>query len=188
MALELNGTTGVSLVQDGVVTAADLSSTLDLSGKTVTLPSGVGGKVLQVVTTTKTNTTTSSSTGYVAVGLDATITPTSTSSKILITASVAMASNTASANVYFRIRNATAGTSVSNDPYYTARWPSDGQSLYYCEKIHLEQIDSPSTTSATTYSIQMKTNAGAFQVNMASNTGGGVTGLVSTVTLMEIAG
>jgi len=40
MALELNGTTGVSLVQDGVVTAADLSSTLDLSGKTVTLSTG----------------------------------------------------------------------------------------------------------------------------------------------------
>jgi len=38
MALELNGTTGVSLVQDGVVTAADLNSTLDLTGKTVTLP------------------------------------------------------------------------------------------------------------------------------------------------------
>ena len=38
MALELNGTTGVSLVQDGVVTAADLSSTLDLSSKTMTLP------------------------------------------------------------------------------------------------------------------------------------------------------
>lgn len=36
MALELNGTTGVSLVQDGVVTAADLSSTLDLSSKTIT--------------------------------------------------------------------------------------------------------------------------------------------------------
>ena len=43
MALELNGTTGVSLVQDGVVTAADLNSTLDLSGKTVTLPSDVAG-------------------------------------------------------------------------------------------------------------------------------------------------
>ena len=36
MALELNGTTGVSLVQDGVVTAADLASTLDLSSKTIT--------------------------------------------------------------------------------------------------------------------------------------------------------
>lgn len=188
MTVTIDGTTGVSLVQDGVVTAADLSSTLDLTGKTVTLPAGTGGKVLQVVTTTKTNTDTSSSTGYVAVGLDATITPTSTSSKILITASVATGCNTGSANVAFRIRNVTAGTSVSNDPYYIARWPSDGQAPYYCEKIHLEQIDSPSTTSATTYSIQMKTNAGAFQINMASSTAGGVTGLVSTVTLTEIAG
>lgn len=34
---------------DGVA-ASDLASTLDLSGKTVTLPSGVGGKVLQVAT------------------------------------------------------------------------------------------------------------------------------------------
>jgi hypothetical protein len=144
--------------------------------------------VLQVVTTTKTNTDTFSSTGYVDVGLDATITPTSTSSEILITASVAMASNTASANVYFRIRNTTAGTSVSSDPYYINRWPTDAQDPYRVEKIHLQQIDSPSTTSAITYKIQMKTNAGAFQINMASNTGGGVTGLVSTVTLMEIAG
>jgi len=55
MALELNGTTGVSLVQDGVVTAADLASTLDLSGKTVTLASGVGGKILQSVTATTTS-------------------------------------------------------------------------------------------------------------------------------------
>lgn len=57
MALELNGSTGVNLIQDGTVTSAkivagavaadDLSSTLDLTGKTVTLPSGVGGKVLQ---------------------------------------------------------------------------------------------------------------------------------------------
>jgi hypothetical protein len=162
-----------------------IGSSAITAAKIGSLPSG---SVLQVVTTTKTNTDTSSSTGYVDVGLDATITPSSTSSKILISASVAMASNTASANVYFRIRNTTTGTSVSNDPYYTARWPSDGQAPYYCEKIHLEQIDSPSTTSATTYKIQMKTNAGAFQINMASNTGGGVTGLVSTVTLMEIAG
>lgn len=43
MALELNGTTGVSLVQDGVVTAADLNSTLDLTGKTVTLPAASSG-------------------------------------------------------------------------------------------------------------------------------------------------
>ena len=55
MALELNGTTGVSLVQDGVVTAADLNSTLDLSGKTVTLPSGVGGSYVHLNTTSGTS-------------------------------------------------------------------------------------------------------------------------------------
>ena len=46
MAVEINGTTGVSLVQDGVVTAADLSSTLDLSGKTVTLANTASAMVL----------------------------------------------------------------------------------------------------------------------------------------------
>ena len=58
MALELNGTTGVSLVQDGVVTAADLNSTLDLTGKTLTLPSGAiasgdlpSGTIIQAVGT-----------------------------------------------------------------------------------------------------------------------------------------
>jgi len=38
MAVVIDGSTGVSLVQDGVVTAADLASTLDLSTKTLTLP------------------------------------------------------------------------------------------------------------------------------------------------------
>ena len=53
MAITINGTgtiTGISAggYPDGTVTADDLASTLDLTGKTVTLPSGTGGKVLQV--------------------------------------------------------------------------------------------------------------------------------------------
>ena len=46
MAVEINGTTGVSLIQDGAVTAADLSSTLDLSSKTLTLPAESSAMVL----------------------------------------------------------------------------------------------------------------------------------------------
>ena len=47
---------------DGVA-ASDLASTLDLSGKTVTLPSGVGGKLVKVTTHTRSTTyETSSST------------------------------------------------------------------------------------------------------------------------------
>ena len=53
MAITINGTgtiTGISAggLPDGSVTAADIESSLDLTGKTVTLPSGTGGKVLQV--------------------------------------------------------------------------------------------------------------------------------------------
>ena len=53
MAITISGSGTISGITagglpDGAVTADDLASTLDLSGKTVTLPSGTGGKVLQV--------------------------------------------------------------------------------------------------------------------------------------------
>ena len=53
MAISINGTgsiTGLTAggLPDGSVVASDLASSLDLTGKTVTLPSGTGGKVLQV--------------------------------------------------------------------------------------------------------------------------------------------
>ena len=53
MPISINGSgtiTGISAggLPDGSVVAADLASSLDLTGKTVTLPSGTGGKVLQV--------------------------------------------------------------------------------------------------------------------------------------------
>lgn len=51
MALELNGTTGVNLVQDGSVSAADLASTLDLSSKTITLPAA-NEAAMQLLSTT----------------------------------------------------------------------------------------------------------------------------------------
>ena len=162
--------------------------TLDASAGGMTLPSGVGGKVLQVVQTVKTNAETSSSGSYVDSGLSVTITPSSTSSKVLITVSIQIGCNTGSANVDLRLRNDTAGTNLSSDPRYTDRWPSDGQSAYYCHNLHFEHLDSPSTTSATTYKVQMKTNAGAFQVNQPSNNGGFSNVLVSTMTATEIAG
>jgi len=53
MAITINGTgsiTGLTAggLPDGSVTAADIETSLDLTGKTVTLPSGTGGKVVKV--------------------------------------------------------------------------------------------------------------------------------------------
>jgi len=162
--------------------------TLDASAGGMTLPAGVGGKVLQVVQTVKTNTATHSGGTYASVGLDVTITPSSTSNKILLATSFAFGSNTGSANIDIRLYNTTTSTAVSTDPYFTDRWPSDSQSAYYCHNINFAHLDSPSTTSATTYTVQFKTNAGAITINMPSNTGGFSNPLVSTITAMEIAG
>jgi hypothetical protein len=57
MTIIINGSGSISGLSagglpDGSVTAGDLASTLDLTGKSVTLPSGVGGKVVGISTPT----------------------------------------------------------------------------------------------------------------------------------------
>lgn len=78
--------TEAALFKAGTVQAADLASTLDLSGKTVTLPTGTGGKVLQVVQGTKTDTSSFSvsSQGQWNDVLSTAITPIAANSNILI--------------------------------------------------------------------------------------------------------
>ena len=91
MAITINGTgtiTGLTAggLPDGSVTAADIETSLDLTGKTVTLPSGTGGKILQVVTQQYATATTVSLTvgTHVDVGFSVTITPTTSNSVMLV--------------------------------------------------------------------------------------------------------
>ena len=152
------------------------------------LPSGIPtGKVLQVVQTIKTNTDTSSSTSYVDCGMDVTITPSATSSKVMIMCYPRIGCNTGSANVFMKIRNNTAGSDVSSDPFSVRRWASDGQSAYYTVSAPMVVVDSPNTSSAVQYKMQIKTNAGAWTMNMPANTGGYSDVERSTIIAMEIA-
>jgi len=186
MALELNGTTGVSLVQDGVVTAADLNSTLDLTGKTVTLPSGVGGKVLNVVYSTYNTDTPINSTSYVDSGLLAVITPTSTSSKILVMIQLAVRlSGTFDHGASFEIVRDNGGT-------LTNIWASAGtlDSYIYAGSASVDSrrretwvvLDTPTTTNELDYRINarsMRTD-NSNDCRLHQNT-------TSTITLIEIA-
>jgi hypothetical protein len=94
--------------------------------------------------------------------------------------------NTGSANVFLKIRNNTAAADVQANPLIVTRWPSDGQSAYYTQPQPMVYMDSPNTTSATQYLLQMKTNAGAWTLNMPANTGGYSETEVSTLIAMEI--
>jgi len=169
MALELNGTTGVSLVQDGVVTADDLSSTLDLSGKTVTLPAGTGGKVLQVVSSQSASDLSLSSSYENATLVTATITPSSTSSKLYIVANAlgrenAQGSDTSYSEVRLRhVGQTTLFTAHSAVGYLNAvasRWNVIATYLYSPATTSAVEIDlwhNGTSSGSTTYTYQNRT-------------------------------
>jgi len=127
----------------------------------------VGRKVLQVVSVTKVNAFTTSSTSFVDVtGLTVSITPSATSSKILIMSTFQASNFGASFDFFNLVRNSTAiaqGTGASNNMTAAAYagHTSNSNGIY---QVAITNLDSPATTSATTYKIQMAVNTGTGAV------------------------
>jgi hypothetical protein len=174
MALELNGTTGVSLVQNGVITDANLPA----------------GSVLQVVQAIKTDTFSTSSTSFVDVtGMSATLTPASASNKVLVIVNMTVGqwpNNFAVSNL---VRNGTAiaqPTTASTFQASMNSYPGDigGSGSSQLVQV-LTWLDSPNSVSAVTYKVQMLTTGGTAWVNARPVSQNGTT--VSSITLMEIA-
>ena len=134
------------------------------------------GSVLQVVEGTRTDGTNTTSASYVDAGLSAAITPSSSSSKVLVIVAVGMGNTTAAANNNVRIlRDSTEVRSFSRVGYNGAGYGHTHQIFTI--------LDSPATTSSTTYKLQYMTDGGNFRINDSS----GDTS-VATITLIEIAG
>lgn len=184
MATTINSNT-----TDGIIITPDLSGEIKLqsdgtdiatvTSSGITMASGksiIGaGKVLQVVHNSSSGGSTSSGT-FTDMGLSATITPSSTSNKVLV-----MVNGVARASAIMRagfsiVRGATNIQSVTE----MIITPSTLQNNTY----YLTQLDSPSTTSATTYKVQFQTNSGTIY----TNDGGTVVGNINHIVLMEIAG
>jgi len=174
----LTNCTFPTLNQNTTGSAASLSATLDKSR----MPSG---SVLQVVNTFKSNTFSSTNTSYVDVtGLSATITPRSTSSTILVMCTT-MHSQNSSDSLLRMLRGATeigSGTGAGVNSWTMITTDFRGgvipQSFNY--------LDSPATTSATTYKVQLKCQGGTGYVNRRGFDTSYATG--SYLTLMEIQG
>jgi hypothetical protein len=175
-ALTLTGASGTS---GQVLTSAG-------SGAAPTWATPSGGKILQVVSTTVTTFTSSTSTADITVGLTATITPTSASNKILVMYSLqGGTSDSYNATIY---RGATAiciGTSGGSLRNSTSSFVVSSAGSGFISTQSQQFLDSPATTSATTYDIKCNTNGGTFYVNRRPS--GTDFNSTSTVTLMEIA-
>jgi len=154
---------------------ATTTLTLGASGDTVALGAGAlasgfgGGKILQVLQTVKTDTFTTTSTSFVDVtGLSVSITPATTSSKILILVhAYGGNAGTSSANALTTlVRDSTEvfiGDAASNRIRSTTTIGPTRSATGYGYSMHISYLDSPSTTSSTTYKLQAKAaDSGTF--------------------------
>jgi hypothetical protein len=139
-------------------------------------PAG-GGKLLQLVSATFNTETDISSTTYTDSGLTATITPTSATSKIYVQISAPFFKNATSANngVKFRImRGASAVATWGETSLQT------GTAINNSALFGINYIDSPATTSATTYKLQFANVTASAFVRICSG------GDLATIQLLEI--
>ena len=170
------------------------------SDYTLTLPQNTGtllstkssGTVLQVVSTTLTTSFSTSSTSMVDVtGLSLSITPTSSSNQVLITVNMSMSAGAGGAVIFYQmVRGSTAiGIGTTGGANYNvtgAMYSGDASTNQNFIYPSSQLLDSPATTSATTYKIQISSNNGAQAVYVNKRSDNYVSA-ISTITAMEIA-
>lgn len=128
------------------------------SGATNGVKWGAVGKVLQVVSATKTDTFSMTGTTFTDVtGLSVTITPTATTSKILVFASVIGQGTAGITSVQVRLmRDSTAiaigDAAGSRLRVFSVLYVNNSD---YFSSGSIMHLDSPATTSATTYKVQI---------------------------------
>lgn len=124
-------------------------------------PAG-GGKVLQVVQATTSTTASTNGSTYIDSNLTASITPSATTSKILVMTyqSFLIIRGTVSDAGAF-VNLVRGSTDILSQPALTIEYGNDNDHKW---GLSLNYLDSPSTTSATTYKTQMKTGSTSHTV------------------------
>ena len=162
---------------------------------------GAGGGLIQTVSTAKTNTFVTNSTSFVDVtGLNATITPTSSSNKIFVVVNIAYSGHQ---NLYGwgkLVRTTSGGSPVdicignaaSNRIRASLSFSMtnmDNQK-YKIKHASCSFLDSPNTTTSTTYKIMAMTENGGrdVHINYSNNDGDAAYSgrMASNITCMEV--
>ena len=178
------------ILKVGTITTSSGSGTITIgqSGETVALGSGISsisnlstGKVLQIIQGSTSTETRSSSNTLIDTTLSATITPSSSSSQVLVTVFQngcdKSAANSGNQMVLKLLRGASVITTFGNNVTYTNSAISNAIGT-----VGTMYLDSPATTSATTYKTQFA------NANNTANVGvQGTGGETSIITLMEIS-
>jgi len=177
----LGSTSGSVTLQEPAISGSTILSLPAVSGTVLTTTSPKTGNVLQVIQSpVYTTQVTNSTTTYADTGLSASITPTSSSSQILVIVSQSVYKSAGNAGNAVNIKLFRGATDLGQFVYvqgYT------GTTTVFYSIATFQYLDSPVTTSATTYKTQFANfTAASYVAVQTDNTG------PSTITLMEIAG
>ena len=163
---------------------------------------GAGGGLIQTVSTAKTNTFVTNSTSFVDItGLNATITPTSSSNKILVLINLVYGGHS---NLYgfgrlirtisggsdtaISIGDAGGGSRVQAS--LALQMTNNGNQAYKNKTASCMFLDSPNTTTSTTYKIMVQTNNSGrdIHINWPNNNDNGnyIGRYASSITCMEV--
>lgn len=178
----------------GATSGSTTLQATDAVTATLTLPSSTGtllstanpqsGGVIQVVSANTATTVSTTSTTLADTTLTATITPKFSTSKILVVIDHCgcrvQPSGVANRGAIVLLRNSTQILSLDTLIGFTATTNNNAIGSVSCN-----YLDSPATTSATTYKTQfaLDSGGGTFYVQNTGSTGNST----STITLMEIA-
>tara|TARA_R100001126_G_C4766091_1_gene120105 strand:+ start:24 stop:593 length:570 start_codon:yes stop_codon:yes gene_type:complete len=188
MPITLNGT--------GTVTGISAGGISDT--KAIATAAQPAGSILQVVQTTKTDTSSFSSTNtntFVDLtGLSVSITPSATTSKVLIimNPSVSMAAGTLHIRLLRGSTDIFQGDSGGGNRLSSSVLHRSAYTNHYCETLSGTFLDSPNTTSATTYKLQATLgatyNSTVYINRTVSDSNHDYSGrVVSTITAIEVA-
>ena len=169
----------MSTLKTNTIQAATGSNVSIASGQVFSAP----GHIIQVVQGTYASFTNTTSSSFVDVGLSAAITPVSSSNKILVkVAAHGIAQNGGSAKCELALLRGSTIIQYALRPVYIAI--SGGE--YGTGSCAMEFLDTPNTTSATTYKLQFRTRDGGDSCRFNDYHTGSERS-TSTITLMEVA-
>jgi hypothetical protein len=166
------GTTDTQTLTNKSIVATQLTGTI----ASARLPTG---SVLQVVQGTLATSSSTNGTSYVTTNLTASITPTSSSSKILVMASFEVANcltHWAYQTIY---RNNTTNISTTGSGNPSGTYSNSSSDFHGICNITI--LDSPATTSSTSYTLYQKSNTVSQSVQVMTDS------MPAYITLMEIA-
>jgi hypothetical protein len=163
----------------GTIPAARISS----------LPAGVGGKVGQMISTQLASVQSTTSQTFVPItGVTNTITPTATSSKVWIQGTLlwGRSTNNTMWMQMFRgstlINEQTFSTGSETDSFYAS---GTNSGYYVLRQAPFSFLDSPSTTSATTYTIKWRVDGNTIWLNrIGADTNQGGTSQLNTLEIL----